>query len=167
MHASLQTKVVDEDFVRASQTVLSTLQDATSATFAVLFLRDSNVDEAFAIATTSSDRGVSAARMALGSGVSGWVIANGRAVVNSDAALDFMSLGSKPAVSKCASVPIDVRGETVGALACYLVDARGFNERDIAVMEKIASTFDNQPLQDLTKRAISSISRQPAPRSVH
>jgi len=162
-----QLRTIDEDFVKASHTVLSTLQDATSATFAVLFLRDSNVDEAFAAATTSSDRTIGGARMALGSGVSGWVIANGRAVVNSDAALDFMSLVTKPTVSKCASVPIEVRGETVGALACYLADLNGFNERDIAVMDKIASTFDKQPLQDLTKKAIASFARPPAPRSVH
>ena len=159
-------RVVDEEFVRACHTVLNTLQDATSATFAVLFLRDSNVDEAFAAATTAADASIRTARMALGSGVSGWVIANGRAVVNSDAALDFMSLPSKPNVSRCASVPIDVRGETVGALACYLADTRGFNERDVAVMEKISSTFDNQPLLDLTKKAMAGFTR-PLPRAVH
>jgi hypothetical protein len=166
-HPAYQPRMVDDDFVKASHTVLSTVQDATSATFAVLFLRDSNVDEAFAVASTSVDETIGGARMALGSGISGWVIANGRAVVNSDAALDFMSLPTKPTVSRCASVPIDVRGETVGALACYLSDTRGFNERDIAVMEKIASTFDKQPLQDLTKKAIASFVRPPIQRSVH
>jgi putative nucleotidyltransferase with HDIG domain len=160
------SRVIDEDFVRASQTVLTTLQDATSATFAVLFLRDSNLDEAFAAATTAIDTSIGTTRMALGSGVSGWVIANGRAVVNSDAALDFMSLSGKPMVSRCASVPIDVKGETVGALACYLADVRGFNERDVAVMEKIASAFDKQPLLDLIKNTMARVAK-PLPRSVH
>ncbi len=161
-------RMLDEDFLTASKTVLTSLQDATSATFAILFIRDSNRDEAFVASTSNSDRSLASRTMPLGSGVSGWVIANGRSMINADASLDFMSLAVRPHVSRCTAVPIEVRGETVGALACYLADPRGFNERDVAVMEKIASTFDTQPLQDLIRRALASVARTAAsPQVVH
>jgi putative nucleotidyltransferase with HDIG domain len=158
---------IDDDFIRAAHTVLSSARDATTATFAVLYLRDSSVDEAFAVAASSQDRGIELGRMPLGSGVSGWVIANGRPVVNADGALDFASRTPPLAVSRCTAVPINVRGETIGALSCYLSNPRGFDDRDLAVMEKIASTFNTQPLQDLVSKVVSGVGRQQPPRSVH
>ena len=70
-------------------------------------------------------------------------------------------------VNRCASVPLFVDGETVGALACYIDNARGFGEREVAVMETIATTFGTQPLQDLTRRAIAKVAKATAVRSVH
>jgi GAF domain-containing protein len=104
--------------------------------------------------------------MALGSGISGWVIANGRAMVNADAALDFTGQASGQPVSRCTAVPITVDGETVGALACYGDDPRGFGDRDVAVIENIASTFSSKPLQDLIRRAMSRVV-ETQPRSIH
>ncbi|MGQ0735597.1 MAG: HD domain-containing phosphohydrolase [Acidobacteriota bacterium] len=163
----LVMRVVDDEFAAAIRTVLSSAQDATSATFAVLYLRDSTVDEAFVAGVSCSGHLLERNSMPLGAGVTGWVIANGRPVINSDAALDFVSVGTPPSVSKCTSVPIDVRGETVGALSCYLADPRGFGDRDLAVMEKIASKFDVQPLQDMVNRTMTRFVLAAAPRSVH
>jgi putative nucleotidyltransferase with HDIG domain len=163
-------RIVDDDFLAAGHTVVTSVRDATSATLAMLYLRDSNSDEAFAAVSASTDRLPVSNSMPLGSGVTGWVIANGRTIVNADATLDFPSRQPPASVSRCASVPITIRGETVGALACYSVDPRGFDDRDIAVVEKIASTFSGQPLLDLVRRATGSLTRsnqQPAPRSVH
>lgn len=161
-------RILDDDFQAASRTVVASARDATSATFSVLYWRDSSVDEAFAVISSSLDRSISSNRMPLGSGVSGWVVANGRAIVNADASLDFPSRASAPGVSRCTSIPINVKGETLGALACYLADPRGFGDRDIAVLEKIASTFNEQPLQDLAKRALVGFTRAtPSSGSVH
>ena len=158
---------VDDDFVRAGQTVLESLLEATSATLAMLYLRDYNSDQSFAaVVSPSVGKEYEANAMALGSGVTGWVMANGRAMVNADAALDF-GTGPSPKVNRCASVPLFVDGETVGALACYIDNARGFGEREVAVMEKIAATFATQPLQDLIRRAIAKVARATAVRSVH
>lgn len=164
----LLPRILDEDFLQASHTVVTSVRDATSATFVILYLRDSNIDEAFTVATSSSERMLASNRMPLGSGVSGWVIANGRAIVNADASLDFPARTDAANVSRCTSIPISVKGETIGALACYLADPRGFGDRDVAVMEKIASTFNTQPLQDLVKRVAAGVARpQASPRSVH
>ena len=158
---------VDDDFVRAGQTVLESLLEATSATLAMLYLRDYNSDQSFAaVVSPSVGKEYEANAMALGSGVTGWVMANGRAMVNADAALDFEK-GPSPKVNRCASVPLFVDGETVGALACYIDNARGFGEREVAVMEKIAATFGTQPLQDLIRRAIAKVARATAVRSIH
>ena len=148
-------RFIDDDFARAGQTVLTSLQHATSATLAILYLRDYNSDEAFSAVISPSTSSLDSNVMALGSGVTGWVIANGRAMVNADAKLDFGSIVSAPHVSRCTAVPLTVDGEAVGALACYLDDQRGFGDREVAVMEKIASTFNTQPLQDLIRRVIA------------
>jgi putative nucleotidyltransferase with HDIG domain len=158
---------VDDDFVRAGQTVLASVLEATSATLAMLYLRDYNSDQSFAaVVSPSQGKDYEANAMSLGAGITGWVMANGRAMVNADAALDFGS-GPSPRVSRCASVPLFVDGETVGALACYIDNARGFGEREVAVMETIAATFGTQPLQDLIRRAIAKVARSAASRSVH
>jgi putative nucleotidyltransferase with HDIG domain len=161
-------RLPDEDFLAASRTVVSSVRDATSATVALLYLRDSEVDEAFTTASTSSERVFIGNRMPLGSGVTGWVIANGRTIVNADASLDFPSRVAAANLSRCTSVPIVIKGEAVGAIACYSSDPRGFNDRDVAVMEKIAITFNEQPLQDLIKRVLAGFGRPTAiQRSVH
>jgi putative nucleotidyltransferase with HDIG domain len=161
-------RVIDDDFVRAGQTVLTSLQHATSATLAILYLRDYNSDEAFS-AVMSPPLGSSLASnvMPLGSGVTGWVIANGRAMVNADATLDFSSAVSAPSLHRCTAVPLIVDGEAVGALACYMDNPRGFGDREVAVMEKIASTFSTNPLQELIKRVIAKVTRTSPARSIH
>ena len=165
---ALAPRIADEDFLAASHTVVTSVRDATSATLAVLFLRDSNVDEAFPVASSATDRKVVLNRMPLGSGVTGWVIANGRTMVNADASLDFATRAAASTLNRCTSVPINLKGEAVGAIACYSADPRGFNDRDVAVIEKIASTFNEQPLLDLMKRVSAGFGRPAAVRrSVH
>lgn len=159
-------RVSDEDFTVACQTVLTSLQEATKARLAMMYLRDYNRDEAFSIgAAPSSGKSVELNSMPLGSGITGWVIANGRAMVNADAALDFTD--ATHTFIRCTAVPIIVDGETVGALACYSDDSRGFGDRDVAVVENIASTFNRQPLQDLIRRVMSKVVRESPTRSVH
>ena len=160
-------RMLDEDFVRAGQTVLASLQDATFATFAILYVRDYNTDQAFGAVFPEAGPAVDANVMALGSGVTGWVIANGRAMVNADAALDFPSQPPPAGVNRYTAIPLNVAGETVGALTCYLDSPRGFGEREVAVMEKIAATFGEQPLQDLIKRVLAKVARAPITRSIH
>ena len=111
------------------------------ATLAILYLRDYSSDTSIAVvASPSLGREYESNTMPLGSGITGWVIANGRSMVNADAALDFAAAPS-PKVSRCVSVPLVVEGETVGALACYIDNLAGFSEREVAVMEMIAGYF--------------------------
>jgi putative nucleotidyltransferase with HDIG domain len=164
---SRSRRVSDEDFGAACQTVLSSVREATKAKLTMIYLRDHNRDEAFCVsASPSTNTSLDSHFMALGSGISGWVIANGRAMVNADAALDFTGQTSGQSVIRCTAVPITVDGETVGALACYGDDPRGFGDRDVAVIENIASTFDSKPLQDLIRRAMSRVV-ETQPRSIH
>ena len=165
---STSRRVNDEDFAAACQTVLSSVREATNATLTMMYLRDHNRDEAFCVgASPSNQKSLESHSMALGSGISGWVIANGRAMVNADAALDFTSQTPGHSVIRCTAVPITVDGETVGALACYSDDPRGFGDRDVAVIENIAFTFSSKPLQDLIRRAMSKVVLETLPRSIH
>jgi len=159
------THVIDPDFLRAAQTVLASVLTATSADLAILFLRDSNRDEAISASVVTHRQTIGEIRMPLGSGISGWVIANGRSVVNADAALDLKA--QVDGLSRCTSVPIVVKGETIGALACYLGDSHGFAERELLYMENLAATFDAQPLQEVVRRTVSNIGRPEPPQSIH
>lgn len=160
-------RVTDEDFAVACQTVLKSVHEATNATLALMYLRDYNHDEAFCIGAFPSCAKAELNSMPLGSGITGWVIANGRAMVNADAALDFSDKATADSLVRCTAAPIVVDGETVGAIACYSDSTRGFSDRDIAVVENIASTFNRQPLQDLIRRAMSKVVRESPRRSVH
>jgi GAF domain-containing protein len=105
--------------------------------------------------------------MRLGTGISGWVIANGRSIANADAALDFETRSALPSVIKCAAVPVVIEGEPVAALTCYTQSTRGFGDRDVAVMEKIAATFATEPLQTLLRGAVVRTTQPYSMRSVH
>lgn len=161
-------RLIDDDFARASQTVLTSLKDATSATVTMLYLRDYDLDEAFCVAVSPGlSKPFESNAMALGAGVTGWVIANGRAMVNADAALDFIGRAAVANVTRCTAIPLIVEGEPVGALVCYIDNPRGFGDREVAVMEKIASTFDSQPLQVLIRRVVARVARATPTRSIH
>lgn len=48
-----------------------------------------------------------------------------------------------------------------------LPEPRGFGDREVAVIEKIAATFDTQPLLELTRRTVAKVTRTAANRSIH
>lgn len=160
-------RVVDEDFLRTCNTILSSVRDATSAALAIMYLRDFNLDEAFSVSADPRNSSFASNIMRLGTGVSGWVIANGRPIANADAALDFETRTETPGVSKCVSVPILVHGETVAALTCYSSTSRGFAEGDVALIERVAATFQAEPLRALLRRALDTATRTYSSRSIH
>src|SRR5262249_53279287 len=100
--------------------------------------------------------------MSLGSGISGWVAANGKAVVNSDANLDLPSELSRFRASRCLAVPIHLKGDTVGVLSAYMDDQRGFSERDVVLMEGIARSVESSPIAKLVESVLSSAHLKPA-----
>jgi len=78
-------------------------------------------------------------RIAIGERLSGWVVANRRSIVNSDAALDLEGarLDTNPP-RLCLSVPLVTEGEAIGALTLYSL-SEPFAEADPAVVGIVAN----------------------------
>ena len=90
-------------------------------------------------------------RMPLGHGVSGWVAANGRSVINADSALD---LGDRlqnldPKFRSVLSVPLVVAKGGVGVVTLYSSQANAFREEQRQAIELIS-----RPVADAFSRAL-------------
>jgi putative methionine-R-sulfoxide reductase with GAF domain len=93
--------------------------------------------------------------MSLGSGVSGWVAANGKAIINADSHLDLALHKLKLSASRCLAVPVHLKGDTIGVISAYLDDPRGFSERDVAFLEGTARTLQSSPFAILLESALA------------
>lgn len=137
--------------------VLASVIQATGAATSVLFVKDPDTDAIVSIGVhakggRSSDRVIA---MSLGSGISGWVAANGKAVVNGDANLDLPAELMKVRVSRCLAVPVHIKGDTVGVISAYIDDPRGFSERDVTLLEGMARSIEASPVARLVEAALS------------
>ncbi|MGI8784756.1 MAG: diguanylate cyclase domain-containing protein [Acidobacteriota bacterium] len=78
-------------------------------------------------------------RMRIGEGVSGWVVANNKPLVNVSPAPDFLEhKGLLPAFRSCLSAPLAVDGQVVGALTLYSEYANSYSDEHLQMMETIA-----------------------------
>lgn len=150
---------LDDSRVREMvNTVLASVIQATGAATSVLFVKDPDTDAIVSIGVhakggRSSDRVIA---MSLGSGISGWVAANGKAVVNGDANLDLPAELMKVRVSRCLAVPVHLKGDTVGVISAYIDDPRGFSERDVTLLEGMARSIEASPVARLVEAALST-----------
>lgn len=137
-------------------TVLSSVCSATGALVSILFAKDPDTDAIVSIGIHHRDGELKQTiTMSLGTGVSGWVAANGKAIVNADATLDYPVQFLKVPASRCLAVPIHVRGDTAGVIVAYLDDARGFSERDLAFLEGTARAIAESSLATLIETAVA------------
>ncbi len=139
------------------QDVLDSVAEATGAILCVLFLKDPDTDAIVSIGvrmrTGKSDQVVA---MSLGSGISGWVAANGKAITNGDSNLDVPSELLRVRASRCLAVPIHAKGDTIGVISVYADDPRGFSERDSIVLEGIARSLESSEIAKLVESVLSS-----------
>jgi putative nucleotidyltransferase with HDIG domain len=132
--------------------LLRTTVDTTRAKVGVFFVRNPRRDElgslACAFRRTTVDLTVT---MSIGTRVSGWVAANGRPIINADAALDLEDEATKFSVSRCLCVPVTQGVHVLGVIALYTDDARGFSEQDLVFVEKALRTVDLKPLTEFVE----------------
>jgi GAF domain-containing protein len=82
------------------------------------------------------------ARVRLGEGVSGWVAANRRAMVNADARLELQERASQrmPALRSCLGVPCMRDGDTLaGVIVVFATSTDAFTESHRRLLEAVAS----------------------------
>lgn len=120
--------------------VLSEVRIRTESTLAILFLRNEDRDEIVCVgASVEGQALVPDFCIPIGAKVSGWVAANGRRIVNADAALDLSEVKglSLRTLAKCACSPVVTKSGIVGVITVYTDDARGFSERDGAYLDSV------------------------------
>ena len=89
--------------------------------------------------------------MPIGSRVSGWVAANGRAIINADASLDLLRETGTTRLSRCLSVPVMQGINVLGVASLDLDDPRGFSEHDLLLVESGVLSLDIRPLVTLAE----------------
>jgi putative nucleotidyltransferase with HDIG domain len=162
--------VEDREVYETVQGILASVAQATGAVACVLFVKDPDTDSIVSIGvharTGKTDQVIA---VSLGSGISGWVAANGKVIPNGDANLDTPTeLLGFPA-SRCLAVPIHSKGDTIGVISAYADDPRGFSERDVVLLEGIARRLQSSPVSRLVESVISSQYVKPKhpPRTIH
>jgi putative nucleotidyltransferase with HDIG domain len=156
--AALENRKVRE----SAQAILSSVAQATGAVVCVLFLKDPDTDAIVSIGVHArNEKTDQVVAMSLGSGISGWVAANGKAITNGDANLDIPSELQRFRASRCLAVPIHVKGDTIGVISAYADDPRGFSERDVVLLEGIARAVESSPVAQLVESVISKAHLKP------
>ena len=78
-------------------------------------------------------------RLAMGKGISGWVAAHGRPMINTEAALDFQDLENHFSLLKdTLAVPILLGDECFGTISLYREYPLSYNQSDLSVLQTIA-----------------------------
>jgi hypothetical protein len=128
------------------------------------FIKDSVEDDIYVADVLGSDAAkVKPFRLAVGSRVTGWVVANGRRIANADSQLELENVFKDNRV--CLSVPLISGGNVVGALTLFSEPERAFDDASILYVESVARSFDEPPLQSMlakqTGGRLPSTSKQP------
>jgi putative nucleotidyltransferase with HDIG domain len=151
--AALENRKVRE----SAETILASVAQGTGAVVCVLFLKDPETDAIVSIGVHARNgKTDQVIAMSLGSGISGWVAANGKAITNGDANLDIPSDLLRFRASRCLAVPIHMKGDTIGVISAYADDPRGFSERDVVLLEGIARTVESSPVAQLVESVLSN-----------
>jgi putative nucleotidyltransferase with HDIG domain len=150
--------------LRDANAVMRSMLESTSASLAIFFLSNPRRDDLVAIVAIGRD-GFAAVRtaMPIGSRVSGWVAANGRAIINADASLDLLREQGTARLSRCLAVPLMQGVNILGVASLYLDDPRGFSEHDLLLVEAGVASLDIQPLIALAEILLEGPDRPGAP----
>jgi putative nucleotidyltransferase with HDIG domain len=144
--------------------LLDTAIERTGANLGILYATDLDTDQILSIACRGGEGDAAfTVSMPLGSGVSGWVAVNGTPMLNAEAALDFrLSIGAAELV-RMLSVPVRVRGASVGVLSLYVSDRRGFNDEDKLWAQELAASLDADEPAKCFKIALEGRIARPGP----
>jgi putative nucleotidyltransferase with HDIG domain len=154
LYDQLSTLGEDAGIAQTCETVSRYLLRLAPAGLVVFYRRVESTDEvATAFAAGFGEALVQDVRMPMGHGVSGWVAANGRSVINADSALD---LGDRlqnldPKFRSVLSVPLTVAKGGVGVVTLYSSQANAFREEQRQAIELISG-----PVAEAFSRAIQA-----------
>jgi GAF domain-containing protein len=79
----------------------------------------------------------------IGYGMSGWVVANGIAILNAEASLDFQGQPPLKGLVRSICVPIFNRDQVIGVISMYTDDPRGFNDDDRVLLEELTARLQS------------------------
>lgn len=170
---SLQSQYIDSpdrELRQEVRMILAAINKEVSSLLSVIYLKQQATDVLVVMdAIGMHAEGVASFSVPLGSRVSGWVAANGRAIVNTDARLELPASVGLGRDTLCAALPIRVTAEVVGVLLITRSQARPFDSSEIALAEGICLKFDEPPLKELlTPSDVNPRARSPLSRpSIH
>lgn len=120
----------------------------------VAFFRREDATDAIVVAYASGfgEALMAGARMGLGHGVSGWVAANRRSVINADPALDVPGLlvGLSPQFRSVLSVPLVLESGAIGAVTLYSIQDHAFTDDQRQAIELVSG-----PMAEAFGRALA------------
>jgi putative nucleotidyltransferase with HDIG domain len=154
LYSQLSTLGPDANISQTCDIVSRSLLRLAPAGLVIFFHRDDKVDEVRAVfASGFGEALVRDIAMPMGHGVSGWVAANGRSVINADSALDLEQRleNLDPKFRSVLSVPLMVQLDTVGVVTLYSSQANAFREEQRQAIELISG-----PVAEVFQRAIQS-----------
>lgn len=129
--------------------LLTAVQAELNTSATALYLKHRTLDEltiADAVGTRSDE--IAGSIIPIGTRVSGWVVANGSPIINTDTKLEFPSwIDDDPQI--CAVLPIRASSEVVGALFVSRGSNRQFTAEEVRLVERLCGQFDEAPLRDL------------------
>lgn len=152
----------------AIRTVSKAVETELATSLTVVYLKDRSRDELVTVDAVGLDaEELIGSVLSLGTRVSGWVAANGRSIINTDAKLELPTLASANE-SLCTVIPIRSANEIVGVL-CVVRNAKSpFGTDEVKFLETVCLKFDEAPLLDLVADTKASASPQSSKRpSVH
>jgi len=137
----------------AIRTVLTAIEAELGTSLALVYLKDRSLDVLTAVdALGAENDSLVGTVVPLGTRVSGWVAANGRAIINTDAKLEFPIWDAVGGNRLCAVLPIRSTTDVVGVLLVARSFDRPFAPDEVKFLEVICAKFDDPPLQDLISR---------------
>lgn len=127
--------------------VAQSLRQITPATVYALFLYDKNADILTCCASSGdSQHLLDGLTIKLGERVTGWVAANRRSSINSDASLDLAQMANffAPTLRGTLSTPLVVGDALVGVITTYSLRQDAFDESHRYAVEKVAAMLSNR-----------------------
>ena len=157
------------DLRHGVRTVLNALTTQLAPTLALVYVKDRSLDTLTVVdAVGMGAEELIGTSLPLGTRVSGWVAANARAIINTDARLEFTGLNVLDSDNLCVVLPIRVNAEIVGTLLVTRPAQIPFEADEVKFLETVCLKFDESPLRELITRATGQAKPQkPASPSVH
>lgn len=162
-----QALMVHLELRHALRAVLTVVNGETRAQLSAVYVKVPHRDELVVADAFGSDADALVGNLLpLGTRISGWVAANGRAIINADARIELPAHCESGKHLLCAAVPIVVSGGVIGVVAAFRTGSWPFNEAEIGYLERVASRFSEEPLKGALGRALDSKASPQASRSV-
>jgi putative nucleotidyltransferase with HDIG domain len=147
---------------RAIRTVLMAVVDNLSTDLAVVYLKYAARDELIVLdAVGLHAETVIGSALPLGTRVSGWVAANARPILNTDAKLEFPEWSGSQHESVCTVLPIRSGSEIVGVLTVVRPNKHPLDLDEVRFLENACAKFDDPPMRELIASSTTADITQP------